>query len=133
MSFDSWLAAVFALASLGLAMHGLVTGRVYAAGVRIERRNDHSGYWLGFGFLIVSAVIFCGIWFRSATAELARFPFELPFATYWLYLIIEALRAGEIHWGKNPVSRRDRAKVYWTVLLFYGLVLAVFASAVIYL
>ena len=133
MSLDSWVAGVFALAFLGLAMHALVTGRVYAAGVRIERRNDHNGYWLGFGFLIVSVVVFCAIWFRSATGQLARFPFELYFAAYWLYLIIEALRAGEIPWGENPISRRDRAQVYWTVLLFFGLALAVFVTALIYL
>ncbi|HEX9954132.1 MAG TPA: hypothetical protein VGB48_02825 [Allosphingosinicella sp.] len=133
MSSDTWFLGVFALLLTGLALRTLLIGQVTVAR-RIERRVEPGAYWLAIGCNLVAAGLFLWSWTRSLSGDPeAGVQPAFLFGPYFVYLLLEGLRAGEFRWGNNHFPRQGRAGAYWTLLLLTFLIAAFFIGAAIYI
>jgi hypothetical protein len=129
MSFDSWFLGLSALVLVGLAIRTLVKGESTLSR-RVRRSDEPGAYWLAASFTIVVAALFAWSWARSLSGDPDRVEPGLFFGPYCVYVILEALRAGEIRWGNNHFPRQGRALVYWTILLL-TLIVAAFGIGIL--
>ena len=129
MSFETWMIGLIALFFGGYTLYALVKGSAQGE----SRRTDPTGYWLVVALLVTIAGLHLWMLTRALGGDRsAEVGAGFILGPTCLYLVVKWLRAGEIVWGNNRFSRRERAQPYWTILFLTFVVFAFFTGAIVY-